>query len=198
MGIKFGQAIGKIISLIIKIPLYLLKLPMEMFKAGQKIVDSIISGIKSGIAKVGNTMKELGQKIRNFLPFSPAKEGPLSDIHLTGIRLIQTIAQGIKEDPLISKISTVLTKAKELLNISPIGFLTKQITNIIAPKPIKPPTTNTTNKRADIKITINPTININSNVDRKTAELIAIRTAEETEKAINKVLEEKMRLSYGL
>jgi len=198
MGIKFGQAIGKIISLIIKIPLYLLKLPMEMFKAGQKIVDSIISGIKSRITAIGNAMKGLGQKIRNFLPFSPAKEGPLSDIHLTGIRLIQTIAQGIKEDPLISRISTVLTKAKGLLNISPIGFLTKQITNIIAPKPIKPPITNTTNKRADIKITINPTININGNVDRKTAELIAIRTAEETEKAINKVLEEKMRLIYGL
>lgn len=196
MGVKFGKAIGKIISLILKIPLYLLKLPVEMFKAGQKIVDSIISGITSKISAVAKTMFNLTKKIRNFLPFSPAKEGALSDIHLTGIRLIQTIAQGIKEDPLISKLQGVLSKAKGLLQLSPIGFLTKQITNIIAPQPIKPSSANYSN--TSINITINPVINIQGTADKKTIEFVRIQFADEIKKEIRKIFANEMRVNYGL
>ena len=198
MGIKFGKAIGKIISLILKIPLYLLKLPVEMFKAGQKIVESIIQGIKNKISAIAQTMSNLTKKIRNFLPFSPAKEGALSDIHLSGIKLIQTIAQGIKEDPLISKLQTVLSKAKGLLQLSPIGFLTKQITNIIAPKPIKPSSVNYSNKKATINITINPVINIQGTADKKTIEFAKMQLTGELKKEISKIIKDEMRLNYGL
>ena len=196
MGVKFGKAIGKIISLIVKIPLYLLKLPIEMFKAGQKLVDSIIEGIKSRFKGIGQAMHKLTKKMRNFLPFSPAKEGPLSDIHLTGIRLIQTIAQGIKEDPLISKLQTVLSKAKGLLQLSPLGLLTKQLINVIAPQPVKTPTVN--HQKSSINITINPVINVHGNVDKKTAEYIAVKTGDELENKLNKLFQKRMRLNYGL
>ena len=48
--------------------------------------------------------------VRKFLPFSPAKEGPLKDIHR--IRLVETIADGIKEAPLLSKVSGIMGKAR--------------------------------------------------------------------------------------
>ena len=50
----------------------------RMFEAGKEIVQNLIDGIRRMIGKVGDAMKGVGAKIRNFLPFSPAKEGPLS------------------------------------------------------------------------------------------------------------------------
>jgi len=48
--------------------------------AGKNIVTSIADGIKGAISKVTNAIKNVASKIRNFLPFSPAKEGPLKDL----------------------------------------------------------------------------------------------------------------------
>lgn len=201
MGIKFGKIIWNIISLILKIPLTLLSLPSKMFEAGQKIVDSIIGGIKSKIGELAKTMKDVAQKVRNHLPFSPAKEGPLKDIHLTGGKLIATISQGIKEDPLISRVSAILNKAKNLLNLSPIGLITKNIMNTVPPESKSIPLTNKTPTKnsTSINITVHPVININGTIpDKKTAELLAYKSAEQISKAIDKVIQEKMRLNYGL
>ena len=49
-------------------------------KAGKKIVTSITDGIKGAIGGVGDAIGGVAGKIRNFLPFSPAKEGPLRDL----------------------------------------------------------------------------------------------------------------------
>lgn len=49
--------------------------------AGRKIVSGIISGIKSKIGELSATANQIGQTIRNKLPFSPAKEGPLRDLN---------------------------------------------------------------------------------------------------------------------
>jgi flagellar biosynthesis component FlhA len=57
------------------------------------------------------------QKIRNLLPFSPAKEGPLRDLHK--IKLIQTIADTIKPDPLVEKMRQALAQAVSIPTINP-------------------------------------------------------------------------------
>lgn len=44
-------------------------------------------------------------KIRDYLPFSPAKTGALKDIHR--IKLVETIAQSIKATPLLQAMSNV-------------------------------------------------------------------------------------------
>lgn len=49
--------------------------------AGKNIITSIADGIKGAIGKVTGAMKNVVKKVRDFLPFSPAKEGPLRDIH---------------------------------------------------------------------------------------------------------------------
>ena len=53
----------------------------KFFEAGANIVGMIADGIKGAIGKVTGAISEITQKIRNFLPFSPAKEGPLDDLH---------------------------------------------------------------------------------------------------------------------
>lgn len=59
------------------------------------------STIKNGIESTKDTaigaVKGMTQKVRNFLPFSPAKEGPLSDLDKTGPGLINTITTGINK-----------------------------------------------------------------------------------------------------
>lgn len=48
--------------------------------AGRKIVSMLADGIKSAASKVTNAASNLMGKVRDFLPFSPAKVGPLTDI----------------------------------------------------------------------------------------------------------------------
>jgi len=53
----------------------------KFFSAGQNIVTSIAKGITSKISSVKNAIGNVASKVRNFLPFSPAKEGPLRDLN---------------------------------------------------------------------------------------------------------------------
>ena len=54
----------------------------ERFKtAGSNIVNSIADGIRGAISKVKNAIGDVVQTVRNYLPFSPAKEGPLKDLN---------------------------------------------------------------------------------------------------------------------
>lgn len=71
----------------------------RFFEAGKNIVKSIANGIKSLAMMPVNAIKNIVGKIRDHLPFSPAKTGPLKDIHR--IKLIETIAQSINPKPLL-------------------------------------------------------------------------------------------------
>jgi TP901 family phage tail tape measure protein len=75
------------------------------FKAGANIIKSILDGMSSLINKPIETIKNMATKIRRFLPFSPAKEGALRDIHK--IRLVETIADSIKPNALVDKMRHV-------------------------------------------------------------------------------------------
>ncbi|AVO22573.1 phage tail protein [Aeribacillus composti] len=65
----------------------------DFYNAGKNIVTSIADGIKNAVGKVTDAISGVTQKIRNFLPFSPAKEGALRDI--MDIQIAQSIAQAI-------------------------------------------------------------------------------------------------------
>jgi hypothetical protein len=53
-------------------------------------------------------------KIRDYLPFSPAKAGPLRDIHR--VKIVETIAQSVKPGALTSKMNSVMGAARATLN----------------------------------------------------------------------------------
>lgn len=59
-------------------------------------MDTFTEGIKSAINKPVDMVKKALQKIRNMLPFSDAKEGPLSSLTLSGSKVLSTMAEGIK------------------------------------------------------------------------------------------------------
>lgn len=77
----------------------------RMYNAGKNIVLSIWNGIKSIVMKPVEAIKGMVKSIRNLLPFSPAKEGPLKDIHR--IRLVETIAESVKPQSLVKKMGMV-------------------------------------------------------------------------------------------
>lgn len=84
-------------------------LGQAFFNAGVNIVKSIIEGIASMINKAGEMIGQVAKKIRSFLPFSPAKEGPLRDIHR--IKLVETIAASIRPAPLVRAMQSVGAQA---------------------------------------------------------------------------------------
>lgn len=53
----------------------------NFFDAGSNIVNSIADGIRNAIGAVTGAISSVVSAVRRFLPFSPAKEGPLKDIH---------------------------------------------------------------------------------------------------------------------
>lgn len=94
---------------------FLKGIPMRMFEAGKNILKSIWEGMKSMAMKPVELIQNVVKKVRNFLPFSPAKEGPLRDIHR--IRLIETIADTIKPAPLVRAMR--VTTAAAMLAVTP-------------------------------------------------------------------------------
>ena len=52
----------------------------SFLSAGKGLIDMMARGITAGIGKVTGAVKNVAAKVRNFLPFSPAKVGPLSDL----------------------------------------------------------------------------------------------------------------------
>lgn len=88
---------------------------IDFVKSGVKIVKGIISGIKSMLGSLGNTVTDMVSVIRNKLPFSPAKEGPLSDLDKIDF---------------YSSINKALMSAKSRLNIPTIKLGQEIMDNI--------------------------------------------------------------------
>lgn len=66
-------------------------------ESGAKILTTFTEGIKSAISKPVEAVKGGLAKIRRMLPFSDAKEGPLSTLTLSGRRVLETITTGIHQ-----------------------------------------------------------------------------------------------------
>lgn len=69
-----------------------------LYQAGANVINGLIRGIQSRIAAVRSKISEVTQTIRNHLPFSPAKEGPLSgsgNPENSGRKIGQMLAEGI-------------------------------------------------------------------------------------------------------
>jgi hypothetical protein len=59
---------------------YLTGLGGTFLNAGKGLIEQMAKGIEAAAGKVISKVKNLANKVRDFLPFSPAKTGPLSDI----------------------------------------------------------------------------------------------------------------------
>ena len=66
------------------------------FTSGQRVVSTFANGISSAFSGAVDAVKNGLQRIRNMLPFSDAKEGPLSTLTLSGQRTMTTYAHGLE------------------------------------------------------------------------------------------------------
>lgn len=66
-----------------------------MKQSGSRIMETFTSGIKSAIHKPVDMVKGALKRVRKLLPFSDAKEGPLSTLTLSGKRVFETINSGM-------------------------------------------------------------------------------------------------------
>ncbi|WP_179223530.1 phage tail tape measure protein [Paenibacillus tyrfis] len=68
-----------------------------LFDSGKAIITTLVEGIKAvGEAPV-EAMKGIFEKVRQYLPFSDAKVGPLSDLTYSGSKIPGTIAEGVRQ-----------------------------------------------------------------------------------------------------
>lgn len=110
----FGQVWKKVKNVFRSAFDWMKGLGKTFFDAGKNIVLSIGNGIAAMAMKPVEAMKNMVTKMRRFLPFSPAKEGPLKDIHR--IKLVETIAQSINAKPLLNAWSNVTGKLYGQMN----------------------------------------------------------------------------------
>lgn len=92
--------VGIIIAQWDEIMAFLVGIKDKFFEAGANIVSSIKDGIMAKAHEAVDAIKGTVQKMRDFLPFSPAKTGPFKDLHR--VKIVETIAQAVKPAPLVN------------------------------------------------------------------------------------------------
>src|SRR5712672_30502 len=90
-----GRALGAVQGLLGMIGGFFTNLASQALTWGSNIVKGIADGITSAIHWVTSAISSVGQAIANFLPHSPAKEGPLVDLENTGTEISNQIAKGM-------------------------------------------------------------------------------------------------------
>lgn len=94
VGLKGGESvIFKFADLLISIPNRLKRFAPAFMDAGKFLMDTFIRGMTFGLLDTDKLVKVFSG-IRDYLPFSDAKVGPLSDLTLSGKRFMQTFAAG--------------------------------------------------------------------------------------------------------
>lgn len=90
-----------------------------LFSAGRNVIQGLINGIRSMLGAVGSAASSIASKIRGFLPFSPAKEGPLSgrgNPQRSGATIPQMLAAGM-----LSGTGMVADAADAMLSAADLG-----------------------------------------------------------------------------
>lgn len=97
-----GTGLGRVVNLFLGLPGRISRavgnLGSLLYNAGRNVVQGLINGINAMIGAVASAASNLAGTIRDYLPFSPAKEGPLSgsgNPENSGRVIAQMVADGI-------------------------------------------------------------------------------------------------------
>jgi phage-related protein len=90
----------------------------DFMSAGKALLDSLAKGISSGLKKAVGAVKDGMATIRSYLPFSPAKVGPLSDLDKSGESFFPTFASKMNQgmNDAISKVDLGLGQIQARLS----------------------------------------------------------------------------------
>lgn len=167
MGIKFGKAIANII-------LKLTGLISKVFNFGKNIVSILAEGIMAGITKVKDSISKVTQAIRDYLPHSPAKMGPLKDLHK--VKIVETIADTLKPLPLTRAMDKAMTAFS-----NGIGGKTRSGINSSMPS---------------LVINYNPTVTISGNGNKEDFLQMLKKHKDEVINIMKREFEHQLRVAY--
>ncbi len=167
MGVRFGKAIAGIIVKFVE-------LITKAFECGAKITSMLAEGIMRGIAKVKDCIAKVSQVIRDHLPHSPAKTGPLKDLHK--VKIVETVASTIKPLPL-----------KNAMNKS-LSFFTSGANAVVRGA--------NSAMSAPITIHYSPTITCTGNTTKDEFKEMLNKHKEEILKIFRQEYERKLRVAY--
>ncbi len=205
MGVRFGKAIAGII-------LKFTELIAKVFEFGKKIGDMLADGILSKRGRTQNAIEQHAQIVRNHLPHSPAKTGPLKDLHK--VKIIETVASTMKPQPLVDAMNKSLEvianpnfKATPRFNINPIPQLRviPATQNIMTTSSVKPKQTKETaenrqpNKSNSTKSTVinyNPTIYLTGKESKEEFAQLLKQHKNEILRLVRNEEERKERVKY--
>ena len=71
--------------------------PAKFVEVGKALIDTIIQGVKDRAVALVDTVKATLAQVRDMLPFSDAKKGPLSQLTENGANVLTTMADGMHE-----------------------------------------------------------------------------------------------------
>ena len=96
---------------------------------GKDLLDNFISGIKSKIKALTDTVKNVAGKVKSFLGFSEPEEGPLSNFHTYAPDMMDLYAKGIRENTgkVESAVSSVAGVIKSAMMGASLGNVTKNL-----------------------------------------------------------------------
>ena len=88
---------------------------IDLSECGRAILNTLIDGITSAAGGLVDTVKGVFSDIRDMLPFSDAKTGPLSTLTLSGSRLMTTLGEGVTQGAggLLQKVGGALSGVKD-------------------------------------------------------------------------------------
>ena len=124
---------------------------INLFEIGKNIIGSLVSGLKALAMKPVEAVKGVFKKVRELLPFSDAKTGPLSDLIASGKSIPHTIGAGIRRSgprPVSGAMDQALSGAN-----TPSGMVSAR----------SGPTSG--RQRPSVEINYNPTIYVNGDGD---------------------------------
>ena len=92
-----------------------------MYESGQGLIGAFIDGIANKAHELWGKVEEIWQGIRDRLPFSDARIGPLSDLTESGRSFVRTFARGISEaaGELPATVSAALAGIAQPLPVGP-------------------------------------------------------------------------------
>lgn len=90
---------------------------------GQRMMDTLAAGMKARAHVVVEQIRATMQEVRNHLPSSPAKVGPLSDIHK--LKFGETIAMSIKADPMVKAMRSAAAQTRAAANDNAFGVIAR-------------------------------------------------------------------------
>ncbi|MEN5083731.1 hypothetical protein ABE438_14710 [Bosea sp. TWI1241] len=77
---------------------------------GVAMMTTLAAGIRAGAGAVTSAVREVAQQARDYLPHSPAKVGPLSD--LDRVKFAETLASSIRPDVAIRAVRNMVTSMR--------------------------------------------------------------------------------------